>query len=271
MNALLGPLKSTADSAAAVIMDARLAISPGGLILGLRLARLVPVWLTRTFWELVDRAYVYGCHPELLGKGIPRAQRTGAVDALAVWNNAWLNGSLNGAFHWIGDARRESALPTCSGSDVISRYEALAAALNPLGRDDLNAPVDLLSECAKEALALAAALAASSPVILTRAAATGRGRPLLCADGAGVAVVHDPPKERARREWTDQALPSGVKSMIGQLHEVGVGVAAVYALAPAAVCLPSNPPSGVEEAPLAEAALAPPLWSGAHIFWHRLG
>ncbi len=41
---------------------------------------------------------------------------------------AWLYGALDGLFFWIGDARRESALPTNWNSDVIARYERLSAA-----------------------------------------------------------------------------------------------------------------------------------------------
>ena len=69
MSAMLSVSASAADRVATCIVDARLALAPGGLVLALQLARAGPVWLTRRFWALVDGAYFYRRYPEEL---VPR-------------------------------------------------------------------------------------------------------------------------------------------------------------------------------------------------------
>ena len=66
MSAMLSLSASAADRVATCIVDARLALAPGGLVLALQLARAGPVWLTRRFWALVDGAYFYRRYPEEL-------------------------------------------------------------------------------------------------------------------------------------------------------------------------------------------------------------
>ena len=41
------------------ILDARLALAPGGLLLALKLARATELWLTREFWSLIDSVFVF--------------------------------------------------------------------------------------------------------------------------------------------------------------------------------------------------------------------
>src|SRR3954469_2512284 len=137
MSAMLSVSASAADRVATCILDARLALAPGGLVLALQLARAGPVWLTRRFWALVDGAYFYRRYPEEL---VPRSADTksaedAVVEALMLWHTAWLNGLLDGAFFWIGDARRESALPLNWNGDVIARYERLSEALSTMPRE----------------------------------------------------------------------------------------------------------------------------------------
>ena len=73
MSAMLSVSASAADRVATCILDARLALAPGGLVLALQLARAGPVWLTRRFWALVDGAYFYRRYPEEL---VPRSADT---------------------------------------------------------------------------------------------------------------------------------------------------------------------------------------------------
>jgi len=70
------------------------------------------------------------------------------------WHTAWLNGGLEGSFHWIGDARRESALPIHCCGEVISRYERLAESFP--AADEAERAVEPLALCGQEAFALAA-------------------------------------------------------------------------------------------------------------------
>src|SRR3954467_2518489 len=112
MSAMLSVSASAADRVATCIVDARLARAPGGLVLALQLARAGPVWLTRRFWALVDGAYFYRRYPEeLVPQPASGCGGDAVIEALMLWHTAWLNGLLDGAFFWIGDARRESALP----------------------------------------------------------------------------------------------------------------------------------------------------------------
>ena len=100
MSAMLSVSASAADRVATCIVDARLALAPGGLVLALQLARAGPVWLTRRFWALVDGAYFYRRYPEEL---VPRSADTksdtkhadacggdAVVEALMLWHTAWL-------------------------------------------------------------------------------------------------------------------------------------------------------------------------------------
>src|SRR5882757_9872396 len=112
MTAMLTLPVRAADAFSTCIIDARLALAPGGLLLALQLARIIPCWLTRRFWELVDGAYFYRSYPgELAPDSDDDAGVDAVIDALVTWHTAWLNGGLDGSSHGIGDARRESALP----------------------------------------------------------------------------------------------------------------------------------------------------------------
>ena len=163
----------------------------------MRLARVGPVWLTRRFWSLIDGAYFYRSYPEELAPD--RGNSAAAtVEALVLWHTAWLHGALDGLFFWIGDARRESALPTNWSSDVISRYERLCAAFPVVnGGETAAPPVEPLTACGQEAFALAAALTTDAPIILTASQQHGQP-PLICTEAAAIAHidVHGP------TEWT---------------------------------------------------------------------
>ena len=139
MSALVSLAARPADRLSGCIVDARLALAPGGLVFALRLAHVGPVWLTRRFWSLIDGAYFYRSYPDELA---PHRGHSAAatVEALVLWHTAWLHGALDGLFFWIGDARRESALPTNWSSDVISRYERLSAAFPVVNGAETAAP-----------------------------------------------------------------------------------------------------------------------------------
>ena len=161
-----------------------------------------PVWLTRRFWSLIDGAYFYRSYPEELAPD--RGNSAAAtVEALVLWHTAWLHGALDGLFFWIGDARRESALPTNWSSDVITRYERLSAAFPVVnGGETAAPPVEPLTACGQEAFALAAALTTDAPIILTASQQHGQP-PLICTEAAAIAHidVHGP------TEWTP--MPAG--------------------------------------------------------------
>jgi len=178
MTAMLPLQVRAADGFPTCIIDARLALAPGGLVLALQLSRIIPCWLTRRFWELVDGAYFYRSYPgELAADGDDDSGVDAIVDALVTWHTAWLNGGLEGSFHWIGDARRESALPIHCCGEVISRYERLAESFP--AANEAERAVEPLALCGQEAFALAAALTVDAPIILTVVPARRDRTPIL--------------------------------------------------------------------------------------------
>jgi hypothetical protein len=283
MSAMLSLSASTAERAAPCIVDARLALAPGGLVLALQLARAGPVWLTRRFWALVDGAYFYRRYPEEL---VPRSADTksdtkhaddcggdAVVEALMLWHTAWLDGLLDGAFFWIGDARRESALPLNWNGDVIARYERLSEALSTVPCEQASVSIDPLTACGQEAFALAAALTVDAPIILTAAHADRERPPLICCEAAGIAniKVHGPPEWEPAADWSERIVPGNVRPLMSQLGHLRTRIAAVHTFAPGAVSFSPRPSAddssdGERAEPLSERW----PWSSAHIFWHEL-
>jgi hypothetical protein len=272
MTAMLPLQVRAADGFPTCIIDARLALAPGGLVLALQLSRIIPCWLTRRFWELVDGAYFYRSYPgELVSDCDDDAGVDAVVDALVTWHTAWLNGGLEGSFHWIGDARRESALPIHCCGEVISRYERLAESFP--AADEAERAVEPLALCGQEAFALAAALTVDAPIILTVVPARRDRTPILCslASKAAHIDVHGPSDWSADTAWTDRILPDRIRPLVRQLGHLGTRIAAVHTLAPQALVLPpSPPPEDVVEADRSERVPDRSLWKSAHIFWHEL-
>jgi hypothetical protein len=261
----------TADRLSTCILDARLALAPGGLLLAVQLARLARLWVTRRFWTLIDGAYFYRDYPEeLLPDGGDDSDRGVTIDALMLWHTAWLNGALDGVLFWIGDARRESALPVNWNSEIISRYERLSETFPAPASGQKGGEADPLTACGQEAFALAAALTAEAPVILT---VLHKGdKPLICGEAADLAqiAIHGPVDWNPGAKWADRLVPDRISPLVRQLGHVGTRVAAVHTFAPAAVALPARPP--IDEAVGDRADPAPDRrsWSGARVFWHEL-
>jgi hypothetical protein len=273
MSAMLS-LSASADRVATSIVDARLALAPGGLVLALQLARAGPVWLTRRFWALVDGAYFYRRYPEeLVSQPASACGGDAVIEALMLWHTAWLNGLLDGAFFWIGDARRESALPINWNGDVIARYERLSEALSTMPCEQATLSIDPLTACGQEAFALAAALTVDAPIILTTAHADREQPPLICCEAAGIAniKVHGPPEWEPDADWSERIVPGNVRPLMSQLGHLRTRIAAVHTFAPCAVSLSPRPPAddtgdGERAEPLSEQW----PWSSVHIFWHEL-
>jgi hypothetical protein len=290
MSAMLSVSASAADRVATCILDARLALAPGGLVLALQLARAGPVWLTRRFWALVDGAYFYRRYPEELvprsEEPVPRSADTksdtrhadgcggdAVVEALMLWHTAWLNGLLDGAFFWIGDARRESALPLNWNGDVIARYERLSEALSTMPCEQASLSIDPLTACGQEAFALAAALTVDAPIILTAAHADRERPPLICCEAAGIAniKVHGPPEWEPAADWSERIVPGNVRPLMSQLGHLRTRIAAVHTFAPGAVSLsPQTPADDTSDSERAERLSERCPWSSAHVFWHEL-
>jgi len=274
MTAMLPVPVQAADGLSTCIIDARLALAPGGLVLALQLARIVQCWLTRRFWELVDGAYFYRSYPqELAPECNGHSDVTAIVDALVTWHTAWLNGGLDGAFHWIGDARRESALPIHCNNEVISRYERLAESFPLAANGETGRAVEPLAACGQEALALAAALAVDAPIILTVAGSQGGQSPILCSQASEAALihVHGPLDWSADPAWADLIMPDRTKPLVKQLERLGTRIAAVHTFAPQALLLaPCPPPEENVDPDRPERCRDRSAWKSAHVFWHEL-
>jgi hypothetical protein len=253
------------------ILDAELALAPGGLLFAVRLARAVPVWLTRGFWRLVDGADFYRQYPIEL---CAQAQRSGRIaeilESLAIWHAAWLNGALDGAFHWIGDARRESALPGQCTVEDINRYEHLAGALAMRATGPPpEVQVDGLTSCGIEAVALAATLAAESPIVLTLAAAVN-GRPPGILKSLPPSA-HIKVEAIAKGAGFDQ-LPAGIAPVVRNARIAGLKTAALHVFSPRALAVSISPISGDGAEPeTGEASVRLDPWTGTRLLWHDIG
>ena len=166
-----------------IIVDATFALSPMGLLVTMALSRTANVWLPRGLYTLLDNDAHYRSRPsEMGGSWLPEAARRELLADLSrelePWRRAWQNGRLSSRVHWVGDAQYESVLPAREESGLLPRFESCCAALDARIGDlsVLAAPID---ECARDVVALAAALQPDSTYILT-SAATASSTPPLC-------------------------------------------------------------------------------------------
>jgi hypothetical protein len=169
----------------AFIIDAGFALSPMGLLVTMALARSVAVWLPRGLLSLLDNDHLYRRSPDLMGgHWLPPDGRLSILKAMAAelpaWQRAWQYGRLAARVHWIGDMRHESALADRDDASLLPRFEHCAAALD--ARFALRQGHDLapLEECARDAVALTAALQPDPVFLLSHAEAQGEP-PALCA------------------------------------------------------------------------------------------
>jgi hypothetical protein len=269
---MLGLSARAADRLSTCILDARLALATGGLVLAVQLARMTPLWLTRRLWTLIDGAYFYRDYPEeLLPERSDDGDRGAMIEALMLWHTAWLNGALDGVFFWIGDARRESALPMNWNSEIITRYERLSEVFPAAVSERQDGAADPLTACGQEAFALAAALTAEAPIILT---VLHKGdAPRICAEAAERAQlsIHGPVEWNPGARRAERLIPDRINPLVRQLAHLGTRVAAVHTFAPAAVSLPARPPvEDPVDVERAEPGRDLRFWAGARLFWQEL-
>jgi hypothetical protein len=244
------------------ILDARLALAPGGLLLALKLARATELWLTREFWSLIDSVFVFA-----------RAHPPAAMRELWLWHTAWLAGRLQGAFHWIGDARRESVLPEGADPDLLAQFEQLDAALLEAMTAHNGSLEGLLSDCARQSIALAAALGPQAPIILTLAGNHGGQEPpplLADATSLGLKTVREVTNQEEIALLSDGLCQPPGRAALTQARLAGPPLLAVHliahnavALAPAQDCI-----DPAEDELDALPACSP--WQDALLYWHRL-
>lgn len=168
-----------------IVIDATFALSTMGLLVTMALTSTANVWLPRSLYSLLDNDAYYRLHPDEMG-GKPWLQasdRCALLGAMALelepWRQAWLNGRLSSRVNWIADARYESVLPDREESGLLPRFESCAAALDAgVKNADLAPLAGPLDDCARDAVALAAALQPETTYILTLGDPSGREPPL---------------------------------------------------------------------------------------------
>ena len=243
------------------ILDARLALAPGGLLLALKLARATQLWLTRDFWTLIDSAFV-----------LSRRRRRNDLGELHLWHTAWLAGRLQGAFHWVGDARRESVLPEDADADLLAHFEQLDAALLQ-GVDAHNTSLEgMLSDCGRQSISLAAALGPLSPIILTLGDEERSRAPPLLSDATtfGLKRVHEVTNVQQIALLSENLHQSSSRTALSHARLAGPAVLAVHLIAHNAVALaPAHEGIDLAEDEMETMPACSP-WQDARLYWHRL-
>ncbi len=256
----------------AIVVDATFALSRMGLLVTAALARTANVWLPRALYTLLDNDSHYRRAPEQMGAHwIDAAQRAemlrDIVKELEPWRRAWLNGKLSSRVHWVADARYESALPDREESGLLPRFESCCAALDAR-HPDLAAPSAPLDECARDVVALSAALQPDPAFILTMSGPAG-GMPPLC-DYLASHDIAVRPSAAGMSDWTEAAFGPA----LAPLAAAGCEAAIVQIAAPVILALPDG--WSEEEdwepddcAPILEGA-PDDLWRNACALWRPL-
>lgn len=181
------------------VIDVALSLAPTGLYCVRELAQIVPVWLAQSHWSIVnDEAYY--ARDERLVKRLARTADPAAASRTFVqvvhdWRDARdaLGFESAPGLFWPGDGKADSVVPKDGDATLVDRLDALAAGLDSLRRveDETSEPaVDLLADCARDTVALAAALGGPRPIVLTLLEPSER-RPVLIdnLEAAGIACA----------------------------------------------------------------------------------
>ena len=180
----------------ACVVDVRLSLGAGGLFRVLGLARSMPVWLVQTHWAIVEDPFYLSQEPLVRWLASEPtspldACRAAVMESCASWRDARRELTLETRPHvyWPAERLREASVPKRGWPDVVAFCDALAAGIDRR-RQRSPETVDALADCARDAVALAAALAALGepvPFLLTRLA-VGESEPDLarCLDEAGI-------------------------------------------------------------------------------------
>jgi hypothetical protein len=167
---------SSLDRTVPCVLDIGLSLGPGGLHWTLALARIIPVWLPGAHWSIIEDPEYFARDTRLvgrlsgLGSNSSPSANSRAREAFAAVVQEWrearehLGLETREAVYWYHSGREGSVLPKDGDTCVVDRIEALAAGGD--GRRNAGAAPDAISDGARDAVALAAALAAPHPFIL---------------------------------------------------------------------------------------------------------
>ncbi|MBC9177052.1 hypothetical protein [Pseudoroseomonas ludipueritiae] len=256
MNALWNPPGAATNlalpaSVEGCVLDVSLSLRPCGLFWTLGLARAMPVWLPQGHWTLVqDKSYAREerVTTKLGGMdGVAGARAFG--QSTREWASARQELRLEGCpnIYWTADSWAESVLPKDDDPGLMDRRDALAAAFDarllprnhgeePSPGAPLTAP-DILADCARDALSLAAALRASRPMILATMDREAESPALAhWLERSGICckpLAEGPVRQALRRCLTPALLRSGLAVPIeaGQFRVAGLLLVAPRVLA----------------------------------------
>ena len=282
---MLPPLVVSVDTKRrSFVLDLPLALSPFGLLLTLRLAQYVNVWLARALWDILDNSRYFLSHRQMVpGIGpVDDGDGEAAADRLALALNQWqaarTDADLSGLkLYWTGDATKESMLPEDCDADLVGRFEFLAASLEEFerlaaagcGRE--SAAFDHV----RDTTALAVALMSRQPLVLTLAdGAAGSGEPPYCKSLRALGIRCERIADAHRdvvmaEEWRELITRSGVIDLLW----AGLDLVSVHLVAPNALVVGRDLPLlhasnsiDVSHVDVAQGMDGP--WTGAAAFWY---
>ena len=259
-----------------IVIDATFALSPMGLLVTLALSQSAQVWLPRGLYTLLDNDAHYRLHPEHMGgetwlDSPDRAERLRAMALeLEPWRQAWLNGRLSSRVNWIADVQYESALPDRAETGLLPRFESCCAALDarPVAGGQVAQFSSPLDDCARDVVALAAALQPETTYILTISGACP-GAPPLCKYLVDRGF-HEPIPWAGLHDWVEAAFAPALAPLAGY---GGDGAAIVQIAAPVILALPDRWSGGDwdnDELPVVGEEALGDLWRDARILWRPL-
>src|SRR5262245_38972664 len=263
------------------VLAPELSAAPNGLFWALGLARSADTWLAQSHWTLIDDAAYYARDCTLAQRLARFPEPNEAVRRWARSAQEWREAretlgleSRPGLF-WPGDGRADSTVPKNGDVALIDRLSALAIGLEArTARSSRDGSVagDVLGDCARDALALAAALGAANPIVLTRVNGGAESEPSLAARLAAADVPCRPLREGAARDQLSALiLPALLAAGFAvQAEHDELALAALVITAPHALMARELEPNAD---PLAWNALGGEgemrLWDDAAAIWWR--
>lgn len=246
-----------------------------GPTLALRLARVFEVWLTRSFWQVIDSSDLWQRYADSQADQRRLLAARQVPDEYAL--NGWLlmRDSLNSAsrgLFWLDDCPARSNAGDEVEADIIERYEWLAFNLSErVGQFDPNASAtvpwcDGLDRVAAALDTLVLSVLLDSALVLCAVSADELPAPVLALQRAGLqADLLDPPAPAglfaAERLWARNALAAaGLSALLEQLP----GLVVVHALLPAPSLLGLLPTSEVDQ------LIQPDPWRNCRAWWYRV-
>ncbi len=160
------------------IFDVQLALSRIGLALALRLSEQMECWQVRGFWQMLDDSDYYLSNEKMLKQSEANAlpifseniaKLNQSREILEEWQTARFQSDLMSKLCWLGYAVEESMLPQDIDSHLDHRFDVLAQSLEELwtGTNTSAQYGQIQYECARDTVALTAALSRYKPFILT--------------------------------------------------------------------------------------------------------